>query len=141
MHVTSGAPVPMHAVTGGSYAVRPRILTDRGLLRQIRAELTCRAMGVAEIARLEDVTPELLMRVIEAGLSRTDDPSWALRAYARRNPQFQTAAWLTSRGRLSRRHIINPAGLALCGIPLGPERELLDGGPCRTCAERAGVIG
>lgn len=139
MQVTSGAQLSIQTAGGPSYTTSPRILTDRGLLRQIREELTRRAMALTDIARLENVTPEFLLRVIEAGLSPVDDPSYGLRAYARRNAGYESAAWLTTRGKLSRRHIIDPDGAALCGITLGPERELLDGGPCGTCAERAGV--
>jgi hypothetical protein len=124
-------------ITG--YAVGLRILTDRGLLRQIRDELKRRAMSLAAIAQLENVSPTVLLQVVEAGLDPSEDPSWSLRQFARDNAAYTTAAWITSRGKLSRRHIVNPAGEALCGIPLGAERELLDVGPCRTCAERAGV--
>ena len=139
MHVTSGAAVGLEIDGRFAYGVGLRILTDRRLLRQVRDELRTCAMAAADIARLENVTPEVLLQVVEAGLAPGEDPSWPLRAYARAHAGFETAAWVNTRGHLSKRHIINPSGVALCGIPLLPGRELLDGGPCRTCAERAGV--
>jgi hypothetical protein len=140
MHISARATIAPQPYRELAYGVGLRILTDRSLLRQIRDELAGRAMAAAQIARLENVTPEVLLHVIETSLTPEEDPSWALRHYARVRLGYQTAAWLTTRGRLSRRHIVNSLGVALCGIPLGPERELLDAGPCRTCAERAGIV-
>jgi hypothetical protein len=139
MHIATGTRIVRQPNQQHAYGVGLRILTDRSLLRQIRDEIASRAMAAAQIAHLENVTPEVLFHVIERSLTPEEDPSWALRHYARTHPGYGTAAWLNTRGRLSRRHIINPSGVALCGIPLGSERELLDAGPCRTCAERAGL--
>lgn len=117
-----------------------RVFTDHRLVRQIADALRRRTMSADEIARLENVTPAVLLQVVEARLDPRSDPSSELRAFARAHYGYSTAAWVKSRNRLSRRHIIGPCGEALCGTPLREGRELLDGGPCHTCAARAGLL-
>jgi hypothetical protein len=123
-----------------AFAVGFRVFTDRGLVRQIADALRCRTMSAAEIARLENVRPEVLLQIVESRLDPRYDASSELRAFARSHHGYSTAAWVKSRNRLSRRHIIGPSGAALCGTPLGEGRELLDGGPCHTCAVRASLV-
>jgi hypothetical protein len=122
-----------------NYAVGLRVLWDRQLHRQIREELRSRTMTLADVARLENVSPNKLRRVLELSSSAQEEPSILLRHFADRQAGYETAAWRTSRKRLSKRHIVSPYGAALCGTPLGDAREWLDNGPCRTCAEHAGI--
>jgi hypothetical protein len=121
------------------YAVGLRVLTDRGLLRQIREELRARAMELSDIARLENVSEDVLLGVLEAPVSPAEEPSVLLREFAACHDGYSTAAWRTTRHRFSKRHVLDAGGVALCGTPLGVEREVLDSGPCRTCAEHAGI--
>jgi hypothetical protein len=123
-----------------AFAVGFRVFTDQGLVRQIADALRSRAMSAAEIALLENVTPDVLLQLVEARLDSRLDPSSELRAFARSHRGYSTAAWVKSRNRLSRRHIIGPSGAALCGVMLGEERELLDAGPCHTCGMRSGAV-
>ena len=120
------------------YGVGLRVFGDKRLLRQIRDEIYAHVMPIATIAMLENVSSDQLMRLLEAEES-AEGASAALRRLTDHQSGYGTVAWRTSRKRLSKRHIVNKHGRTLCGTPIGKEHEVLDSGPCHTCAARAGI--
>jgi hypothetical protein len=122
---------------GVLYAVGVRVFTDRQLLRQIRSEIVRNGMRPEQIAALENVTPEVLIELLDEGLA--DDPSSGaqLRELARRRSGWRVGAWRTTRQHPSKLHILDAGGIALCGTPRGGALGLVHSGPCLTCAAHA----
>lgn len=134
-------PNAMHAVAQGralSYGIGLRVLWDRRLLEQIRDDVCTQVTPISTIAKLENVSSDQLTRLLET-VESTEGESAALRRLADRQSGYSTAAWRTSRKRLSKRHVVNEHGQTLCGTPVGNEQEVLDSGPCFTCAARIGI--
>jgi len=127
------------APTGLRYAVGMRVFTDRRLLRQIRSEIVCNSMRPEEVAVLENVTPEVLIALLEERAEPADDSGALLRRVAASRPGFQVIAWRTTRGHCSKLHILDADGVALCGTPRGAERVAIHSGACLTCAAHAGL--
>jgi hypothetical protein len=127
-------------VAEGRYGVGMRVFSDRRLLRQIRNELVGNGMRAEEIAALENVTPDVLVALLEQRLATECDSGIPLRRFVASRPGFQVAAWRNTRKRSSKLHIIDPAGVALCGTPQGDVRSVVDCGPCLTCATRSGLV-
>lgn len=121
----------------GRYAVGVRVFKDKRLLRQIRHDIIRNVLQPEQIAPLENVTPEVLVALLEDRLADDADSAAHLREFAASKPGFRTAAWLTTRHHPSKLHVLNDAGVALCGTPLGAERAALHSGPCHTCAAQA----
>lgn len=121
------------------YGVGMRVFTDRRLLRQIRSEIVCNSMQPEEVAPLENVTPEVLIALLEERAEPADDRGALLRQFVASREGFQMLAWRTTRKHASKLHILDPDGVALCGTPLGAEPVAIHSGACLTCAAHAGV--
>jgi hypothetical protein len=128
------APCPQHQ----RYGVGIRVFRDRRLLRQIRAEILRNGMLTEEIAALENVSPPVLISLLEQRLAMEADSGAQLREFAASRAGFQVVAWRTTRKRASKLHILGADGVALCGTPPGAERAPVHAGPCSTCAAHAG---
>jgi hypothetical protein len=115
------------------------VFHDRGLLRQIRAEIASNAMQPEEIARLENVNPQTLIAVLQSGLGLERDATAPLREFVASHRGFRLLSWRTSRKHASKLHIITTAGVALCGTPIGVRPAPVHSGPCVTCAGHAGL--
>jgi hypothetical protein len=116
------------------YGVGMRVFTDRRLLRQIRRDIVSNVMKAEQVAALENVTPELLIALLDQHL----DSGAHLRAYVAARPGFRTGAWRTTRHQASKLHVFDQGGETLCGTPVSGERAPVHSGPCRTCAAHAG---
>lgn len=133
-------PNAVHAVTQWRplpYGIGQRVLWDRRLLEQIRDDVCTQVTPIPTIAKLENVSPDQLTRLLET-VESTEGASATLRRLADQQSGYSTAAWRTSRKRLSKRHVVNKHGRTLCGTLVGNEQEVLDSGPCFTCAARVG---
>ena len=122
------------------YGVGMRVFTDQRLLRQIRREILGNAMQPRDIAVLENVTPEVLLALIEERLAADPDSGVQLRQFAASRVGLQAVAWRTSRKHPSKLHILDASDVALCGTSPGDERAAVHSGPCRACAARAGLM-
>lgn len=127
------------SVSDAPYGVGIRVFTDTRLLRQIRTEIVRNTMQLEEIAPLENVTPQVLIALLDARLATEVDSGAQLRQFAASRPGFQVAAWRTSRQHPSKLHILDADGVALCGTPARAERAAVHSGPCVTCAAHAGL--
>lgn len=116
-----------------------RVFTDRRLLRQIRSEIVRNAMAPGEIAVLENVTPEVLIALLEERAEPPEDSAALLREFATSRAGFEVLAWRTTRGHCSKLHILDADGIALCGTPRGPEPVAIHSGVCSTCAAHAAL--
>jgi hypothetical protein len=121
------------------YGVGVRVYTDRRLLRQIRAEIVRNAMQPEQIAALENVTPEVLIALLDLRLATEADSGVQLREYAAAREGYAVAAWRTTRKHASKLHILDANGVALCGTLLGAQRADVHSGPCLTCAAHADI--
>jgi hypothetical protein len=119
------------------YGVGMRVFTDRRLLGQIRSEIVRNSMRPEEVAPLENVTPEVLIALLEERAEPTEDSSVLLRQFAVSRAGFQVIAWRTTRGHCSKLHIIDADGVVLCGTPSGAERAAIHSGACVTCTAHA----
>ena len=115
------------------------MFTDTRLLRQIRTEIVRNTMQLEEIAPLENVTPEVLIALLDERLAAEADSGAQLRQFAASRPGFQVATWRTTRKHPSKLHILDADGAALCGTPSRPDRAAVHSGPCVTCAALAGI--
>lgn len=120
------------------YGVGMRVLNDRPLLRQIWAELACNSMQPEEIAALENVRLEVLIELLADRSAAEADAGSQLREVAASRGQ-RIAAWRTSRNHVSKLHVLDEEGVALCGTPARPRPAPVDSGPCFTCATRLGI--
>jgi hypothetical protein len=121
------------------YGVGLRVFKESRLLGQIRNEIVSNVMQPAEIAELENVTPEVLIALLDLRLARAPESGTLLRQFAASRAGFQVAAWRTTRKHPSRLHILDSNGLALCGTPPGAKLVAVHSGPCLTCAGHAGL--
>jgi hypothetical protein len=138
--IVAVAPAPARGSSWhAAYGVGIRVFNDRRLLRQIRTEIARNAMQAEEIAALENVTPEVLIALLEERLASEADSGTRLREYATAHDGFRVAAWRTTRKHSSKLHILDRSGTALCGTPAGAEQAAVDSGPCMTCAAHAGI--
>jgi hypothetical protein len=126
--------------TRAPYGVGMRVFTDQRLLRQIRTEIVSNAMQPRDIAVLENVTPEVLLALIDERLATDPDSGAQLRQFAAARAGLQAVAWRTSRKHPSKLHILDASDVSLCGTPPGAERAAIHSGPCRTCCARAGLV-
>jgi hypothetical protein len=117
-----------------AYGVGFRVFTDRRLLAQIWDSIFHNVMQPEQIARLENVSAEVLAGLIEEHVM----PAGPLRAYAAEHPGCSVLAWRTTRKHLSKLHLLDDRGVALCGTPIGGEPLAVHDGPCSTCAAYAG---
>ena len=122
---------------GLNYGVGMRVFTDRRLLRQIRRDIVGNVMKAEQVAALENVTPEVLIALLEQRLAPDTDSGAELRAYAASHRGFRTRAWRTTRHHASKLHVLDEEGVTLCGTPVGGEPAAVHSGPCRTCAAHA----
>ena len=102
------------------YGVGMRVLTDRHLLRQIREEIVQNHMDPADIARLENVTAEELVALLDLRLAGDAASGAQLRTQAA-VIGLPVGAWRTSRGHASKLHALLSGGTTLCGTPRGAE--------------------
>jgi hypothetical protein len=116
-----------------------RVFTDRRLLRQIRSEIVRNAMAPGEIAVLENVTPEVLIALLEERAEPPEDSGALLREFAASRAGFEVLAWRTTRGHCSKLHILDADGIALCGTPRGAHPVAIHSGVCSTCASHVGT--
>jgi hypothetical protein len=121
------------------YGVGMRVFTDRRLLHQIRSEIVRNAMAPGEIAVLENVTPEVLIALLEERAEPPEDSGALLREFAASRAGFEVLAWRTTRGHCSKLHILDADGIALCGTPRGAHRVAIHSGVCSTCASHVGT--
>jgi hypothetical protein len=121
------------------YGVGVRVLTDRPLLKQIRAEIARNAMKVEEIAVLENVSAAELIQLLEQFFGGETRSGQQLREFALSHPGFGVAAWRTSRKHVSKLHLLNAEGILPCGTSPGSERSPVHSGTCVTCAVYAGL--
>lgn len=121
------------------YGVGFRVLTDRRLLRQIRTEILRNGMLTEEIAALENVSPDVLIALLDERLAMEAHSGAQLREFAASRPGFQVAAWRTTRKHPSKLHVLDAYGVALCGTAPRAERTPVHSGPCWTCAAHAGL--
>lgn len=108
------------------YGVGLRILSNQHLVRQIRADLRSRTMTLADIARLENVSPRALRRVLELSMSVEEAPALLLCQFAHRQAGYDTVAWRTSRKQLSKRHVVGPGRADTVCTSGGGDLEWLD---------------
>jgi hypothetical protein len=124
---------------GVRYGVGMRVLSDRMLLRQIRAAIASNTMAVDQIARLENVSAETLVELLERRLCEDAESGQQLRAFAAAHPGFSVVSWRTSRNHVSRLHLVNVEGVLVCGTPPGATRSPIHAGPCGSCAANVGL--
>jgi hypothetical protein len=134
-----GSAAFLAAPTRLRYGVGMRVFTDRRLLRQIRSEIVRNAMRPEEIAVLENVTPEVLVGLLEDREEPEEDSGAPLRQFAASREGFAVLAWRTTRKHASKLHILDADGVALYETPLGAESVAVHSGACSTCAAHAGL--
>lgn len=127
-------------VSSSAYAVGMRVLTDRRLLRQIRAEIITNTMRPSDIAVLENVTPEVLVALLDERLATDPSSGAQLRQLAASHAGLWAVAWRTSRKHPSKLHILDASDVALCGTAVGEDRCEIHSGPCLTCAAHARLV-
>ena len=95
-------------------------------------------MAPGEIAVLENVTPEVLIALLEERAEPPDSGA-LLREFAASRAGFEVLAWRTTRGHCSKLHILDADGIALCGTPRGVHPVAIHSGVCSTCASHVGT--